>query len=176
MPSNDSRNNCVTRFGSNSLLVCKVANGCPQIIKVYLYQCSRTYIYIWAEVTNELGLSPWIATVNIVTATFGRSKLQRKVVIFFIWETPLLLLDLREICHQSLIHQRHLSSKYVWKIREIYHCGLWKNLERLTDACKLGIWEGYHLSKGLRRKGIHFLSKMVYKRVRGWTSGRSLSV
>ena len=33
---------------------------------------------------NELGLSPGLATVNIVMAIFGRSKLKRKVVIFLI--------------------------------------------------------------------------------------------
>ena len=34
--------------------------------------------------------------------------------------------------------------------------------------------KGYHLSMGGIRKGYLFLSKKVYKRVKGWTSGRSL--
>ena len=34
--------------------------------------------------TNELGLSPGLVTIKIVTATFGGSKLKRTVVIFLI--------------------------------------------------------------------------------------------
>ena len=36
--------------------------------------------------------------------------------------------------------------------------------------------KGVPFFNGRYTKGVPFLSKMVYKRVRGWTSGRSLPV
>lgn len=45
------------------------------------------------------------------------------------------------------------------------------------QSSKLGMWQGYHLSaEGLRKGYLSFQNCLVYKRMRGWTSGRSLSV
>ena len=41
---------------------------------------------------------------------------------------------------------------------------------------KLGVWKGYYLSIEDITKGVPFLPKMIYKRERGWTTGRSLPV
>ena len=41
---------------------------------------------------------------------------------------------------------------------------------------KLGTWKIYHLSDKRYTKGVPLWSKMVYKRVRGWTSGRNFPV
>ena len=41
---------------------------------------------------------------------------------------------------------------------------------------KLGMWMGYNLSIEGIQQGYLFLSKMVYRRVRGWTLGRSVFV
>ena len=82
------------------------------------------------------------------------------------------------VCERALRANRWFLWLYEVE-KTLYFCD-WVLFKRLhlqqlkgLQSSKRGMWKGYHLSIEGIRKGYPFSPKMVCKRVRGWTSGRS---
>ena len=67
---------------------------------------------------------------------------------------------------------------FFYKFEKTFYLCDWFLIERQQlkemQSSKQGMWKGYHLSIEGNTKGVAISWKIVYKRVRGWTLGRSL--